>query len=90
MFQLRPYTFLLPVQVLSRQRDQQQRVRAMTVEVGHVVDVDGGGAAAAGTKYAQDSSSDGDRAVTSGVGRNSLFAPQSDDEHANQESQSEK
>ena len=90
MFQLPPYTFFLPVQVLSRQREQQQqRVRTMTVEVGHVVDVDGGGAAA-GTKYAQDSSSDGDRAVTSGVGRNSLFAPQSDDEHANQESQSEK
>ena len=62
----------------------------MTVEDGHVVDVDGGGAAngnnnaaaAAGTKYAQSSA---DHAtVTSGVGRNSLFAPQSDDDHANQ------
>ena len=61
----------------------------MTVEDGHVVDVDGGGgapngsnnnAAAAGAKYAQSSA---DHAtVTSGVGRNSLFAP--DDENANQ------
>jgi len=74
-------------QVLGRQRSQ-QRVRTMTVEDGHVVDVDGGGAttngnaaAAAGTKYATES----DHAtVTSGVGRNSLFAPQSDDENANQ------
>ena len=52
----------------------------MTVEDGHVVDVDGGkaNAAAAGAKYAQGS------VPTSGVGRNSLFAPTSDDENANQ------
>ena len=52
----------------------------MTVEDGHVVDVDGSNAnaAAAGAKYAQGS------VPTSGVGRNSLFAPTSDDENANQ------
>ena len=84
----------LPPQVLGRQRNQ-QRVHTMTVEDGHVVDVDGGGGGGAtngnnnaaagsdkGTKYAQSSA---DHAtVTSGVGRNSLFAPQPDDDNANQ------
>ena len=68
------------MQVLGRPLIQQPRVRTMTVEDGHVVDVDGGNAnaAAAGAKYAQGS------VPTSGVGRNSLFAPTSDDENANQ------
>ena len=68
------------MQVLGRPLIQQPRVRTMTVEDGHVVDVDGGKANAsnAGAKYAQGS------VPTSGVGRNSLFAPTSDDENANQ------
>ena len=68
------------IQVLGRQLHHQPRVRTMTVEDGHVVDVDGGSNAnaAAGAKYAQGS------VPTSGVGRNSLFAPTSDDENANQ------
>ena len=66
------------MQVLGRPLIQ-PRVRTMTVEDGHVVDVDGSAAnAAAGAKYAQGS------VPTSGVGRNSLFAPTSDDENANQ------
>ena len=66
------------IQVLGRQLHQ-PNVRTMTVEDGHVVDVDGSKAnAAAGAKYAQGS------VPTSGVGRNSLFAPTSDDENANQ------
>ena len=68
------------MQVLGRPLIQQPRVRTMTVEDGHVVDVDGSNANAsnAGAKYAQGS------VPTSGVGRNSLFAPTSDDENANQ------
>ena len=67
---------IFSVQVLGRPLIP-PRVRTMTVEDGHVVDVDGSNAAA-GAKYAQGS------VPTSGVGRNSLFAPTSDDENANQ------
>lgn len=62
-----------------QEQNPPQRVHTMTVEEGHVLNIDGGGGGgASGNKY-KASPGTNERVITSGVGRNSHFASNSSD-----------